>query len=246
MCTTCGCVAPVEEGCSAGERDKLTAVTRTLQVGEELLARNARFAAANRSAFSAAGVFVVNLLSSPGSGKTTLLERTLAEQSGAWRCAALAADLQTSRDAERLAGSGVPVHQLNTGSACHLDAHMISHAVEVFDLPATDLLFIENVGNLVCPAAYDLGEARTVVLLSVSEGEDKPIKYPQTFRAADLLLLTKTDLLPHLDFALTECRNFARQVNPALEVIELSCRSGAGLNDWYRWLASGIAAMRVR
>lgn len=239
MCTTCGCSA--EPG---GDRHDLTHATRILRVAEDLLAQNSRFAAANRAAFAAAGVFVINLLSSPGSGKTTLLETTLAAQDNRWRCAVLAADLQTSRDAERIARSGTPVRQLNTGTACHLDAHMVGHAVTAFNLAATDLLIIENVGNLVCPAAYELGEERRVVLLSVSEGEDKPLKYPLSFRSADLLLITKTDLLPHLDFDLAACRNFALQVNPDLEIIEISCRSGEGLDDWHRWLAAGIAAQR--
>jgi hydrogenase nickel incorporation protein HypB len=219
---------------------------RTLRVEEDLLAKNNRLAAGNRARFQAAGVFVLNLVSSPGSGKTTLLERTLREQGDRLHFAVLEGDQQTSLDAARIAATGVPVRQINTGAGCHLDAHLVGHGVEGFDLVRTDILMIENVGNLVCPAAFDLGEDHKVAVLSVTEGEDKPLKYPQMFRAATLLLINKTDLLPYVDFDVERCKAFARQVNPQIQILELSCRSGAGMPEWYAWLQAGVREKRER
>ena len=237
MCIDCGCAAT---GAADDHHHDHAAGARTLRIEEGLLAKNDRLAAGNRARFAAAKVFVLNLVSSPGSGKTTLLERTLREQGGALRCAVLEGDQQTSLDAERIAATGVPVRQINTGAGCHLDAHQVGHGVESFDLGQTDILMIENVGNLVCPAGFDLGEDHKVALLSVTEGEDKPLKYPQMFHAATLLLINKTDLLPYLDFDVARCKAFARQVNPQIEIIELSCRSGAGMAQWYAWLDAGV------
>lgn len=217
---------------------------RTLRVEEDLLAKNDRLAAGNRARFRQADVFVLNLVSSPGSGKTTLLERTLREQGGQLRFAVLEGDQQTSRDADRIAATGVPVRQINTGAGCHLDAHLVGHGVEGFDLPGTDILMIENVGNLVCPAGFDLGEDHKVAVLSVTEGEDKPLKYPQMFRAATLLLINKIDLLPYLDFDVERCKAFARQVNPKIEILEFSCRNGDGMQAWYEWLKAGVKQKR--
>ena len=173
---------------------------RTLRVEESLLAKNDRLAERNRGRFSAFRLLVLNLVSSPGSGKTSILERTLADLGKELGFAVLEGDQQTANDAERIAATGVPVKQINTGAGCHLDAHMVGHGVDAFDLAATDILMIENVGNLVCPASFDLGEDHKVAVLSVTEGEDKPLKYPHMFRAADLLLINKIDLLPHLRF----------------------------------------------
>lgn len=209
---------------------------RTLRVEEDLLAKNTRLAGRNRSLFRDHGVFVLNLVSSPGSGKTTLLEKTLAALKLDLAFAVLEGDQQTDNDAERIAATGIPVRQINTGAGCHLDAHMIGHGVESFDLDATDILIIENVGNLVCPAAFDLGEHHKVAVLSVTEGEDKPQKYPHMFRAADVLVINKMDLLPHVDFDLEKCKQYARQVNPEIRIFELSCRSGQGLDVWFKWL----------
>jgi hydrogenase nickel incorporation protein HypB len=239
MCTECGCADDHHHPPHGHDHDPADQV-RTLRVETDLLAKNNRLAAGNRARFQASGVFVLNLVSSPGSGKTTLLERTLVALGGSWRCAVLEGDQQTSRDAERIAATGVPVRQINTGTGCHLDAHQVGHGVDGFALDRTDLLLIENVGNLVCPAGFDLGEDHKVALLSVTEGEDKPLKYPHMFRAASLLLINKIDLLPHVDFDLERCRAFAREVNPRLEILELSCRSGEGLPAWYAWLEEGV------
>jgi hydrogenase nickel incorporation protein HypB len=208
----------------------------TVRIGEDLLAKNARLAELNRALFSQKGVFVLNLVSSPGSGKTTLLEKTIAALKPYLNFAVLEGDQQTANDADRIAATGVPVKQINTGAGCHLDAHMVGHGVEGFDLDAADILMIENVGNLVCPASFDLGEQHKVAVLSVTEGEDKPLKYPPMFRAADILLINKVDLLPYLDFDLDTCKAYARQVNPEVQIFELSCRSGEGMDLWYDWL----------
>ena len=245
MCISCGCTASGTESHQHPHDGEHDSTSRTLRVETELLAKNDRLAAGNRALFGNAGVFVLNLVSSPGSGKTTLLERTLAEIGTRLRFAVLEGDQQTSRDADRIAATGVPVRQINTGAGCHLDAHMVGHGVEEFVLEQIDILMIENVGNLVCPAGFDLGEDHKVVLLSVTEGEDKPLKYPQMFRAATLMLINKTDLLPYVDFDLERCRTFARQVNPRIEILEISCRSGMGLEGWYAWLQAGVRQKRA-
>jgi len=214
---------------------------KTLRIEEDLLAKNNRLAAANRARFAAHRLLTLNLVSSPGSGKTSILERTLADLKNQLRFAVLEGDQQTANDAERIAATGVPVRQINTGAGCHLDAHMVGHGVDHFDLAACDILMIENVGNLVCPAAFDLGEDHKVAVLSVTEGEDKPLKYPQMFQAADLLLINKIDLLPHLRFDLEQCKKFARQVNPRMAILEISCHSGVGMDQWYDWLREETA-----
>ncbi len=253
MCLDCGCPPPhhAHDHSAAGGHGHHHGHShgdspRTLTIGEDLLAKNDRFARDNRARFQAHGLFVLNLLSSPGSGKTSLLERTLNELKGEWRFAVLEGDQQTANDAERIAGTGVAVRQINTGTGCHLDAHLVGHGVEGFELAATDVLMIENVGNLVCPAGFDLGEDHKVVVLSVTEGEDKPLKYPHMFRAADLLLINKIDLLPYLRFDLEKCRTFARQVNPDIRILEISCQSGEGLDGWYAWLRESAGRKSVR
>ena len=215
-----------------------------ISVETDILAKNNRLAAGNRALFGSKGIFALNLVSSPGSGKTTILERTLRELSGDFRCAVIEGDQQTDNDAARIAAVGVPAVQINTGAGCHLDAHMICHAVEKFDLDKLDLLFIENVGNLVCPAVFDLGEHHKVVVLSVTEGEDKPLKYPQMFRVADVMLLNKTDLLPYVDFDIQKCTEMARRVSPDIAIFELSGKTGAGMDAWYAWLTGKIASMK--
>jgi hydrogenase nickel incorporation protein HypB len=250
MCDECGCSSPGTDGgrhrhdqASVHEHEHVQE-SRLLRIEADLLAKNNRLAAANRARFQAAGVTVLNLVSSPGAGKTTLLEKTLTGLRRTLSFAVLEGDQQTSRDAERIAVTGVPVRQINTGAGCHLDAHQVAHGCEAFDLDRTDVLMIENVGNLICPAGFDLGEDRKVILLSVTEGEDKPLKYPFMFQAASLLLISKVDLLPHLDFDLERCRAFARQVNPHLEIMEISCHKGAGLLDWFAWLEERVARNR--
>jgi len=230
MCTECGCSSIDHSHHHEHE-------SRTIRVEEDLLAKNNRLAAGNRQLFTSSHLLVLNLVSSPGSGKTSLLERTLADLNRRFNFSVLEGDQQTTNDADRIAATGVPVKQLNTGSGCHLDAHMVGHGVESFDLVETDILMIENVGNLVCPAAFDLGEDHKVTVLSVTEGEDKPLKYPQMFQASDLMLINKIDLLPYLDFDLEQCKAFAHQVNPMIQIIELSCRSGDGMQQWYDWLS---------
>ena len=246
MCINCGCAATGAADRHHHERDHDHGhPPRTVSIEEDLLAKNDRLAAGNRTRFRDSGVFVLNLVSSPGSGKTTLLERTLVDLGGRLCFAVLEGDQQTSRDADRIAATGAAVRQINTGAGCHLDAHMVGHGVESFDLARTDILMIENVGNLVCPAGFDLGEDHKVALLSVAEGEDKPLKYPQMFRAATLMLINKIDLLPHLDFDVERCKTFARQVNPRIEIFELSCRNGEGIQKWYAWLDAGVRQKRA-
>jgi hydrogenase nickel incorporation protein HypB len=239
MCLDCGC-APKDHHHHHHDHDHHHEHGQgtIVRIEEDLLGKNNRLAAANRARFAAHRLLVLNLVSSPGSGKTSILERTLSDLKDALHFAVLEGDQQTANDAERIAATGVPVHQINTGAGCHLDAHMVGHGVDHLDLAACDILMIENVGNLVCPAAFDLGEDHKVAVLSITEGEDKPLKYPQMFQAADLLLINKLDLLPHLRFDLEKCREFARRVNPRLEIIELSCQSGEGMERWYEWLRS--------
>ena len=253
MCIDCGCPAPDHahphghdhkhdhHGHEHHHDHQHPPAGKTLKLEENLLAKNDRLAGRNREQFRRQGLFVLNLVSSPGSGKTSILERTLADLKGELNFAVLEGDQQTTNDADRIAATGVPVHQINTGAGCHLDAHMVGHGVEHFDLAATDILMIENVGNLVCPAAFDLGEDHKVAVLSVTEGEDKPLKYPQMFRAAQVLLINKIDLLPYLRFDVEQCKAFARQVNPQIRILELSCHSGEGMAAWYDWLRAGVA-----
>jgi len=208
---------------------------RIVEVRKDILRKNDELARALRQRFHAFGVFVVSLVSSPGAGKTALLERTLAETMKRWRVAALVGDLQTDNDARRLAATGVPVRQITTGTVCHLDAEMVSRALdewELTSLDALDVLFVENVGNLVCPASYDLGEALRVVLMSVTEGEDKPLKYPTIFNSSDLAVITKTDLADAVGFDRDAARQAIDRVRPGLDVIEVSSRSGAGFDRW--------------
>jgi hydrogenase nickel incorporation protein HypB len=217
---------------------------RMVQIEQDILARNNAYAERNRQSLAARGIFALNLVSSPGSGKTTLLCKTIAMLDGP-AVAVIEGDQQTSQDAERIRATGAPAIQINTGRGCHLDAHMVGHAMEALGPAEDSLLMIENVGNLVCPAAFDLGEAHKVVILSVTEGEDKPIKYPDMFRAASLMLLNKIDLLPHLDFDVDAAIAFARRVNPQIRVIRVSATSGAGMGEWLDFLRDGLAGARA-
>ncbi|HTM88187.1 MAG TPA: hydrogenase nickel incorporation protein HypB [Terriglobales bacterium] len=202
----------------------------------KVLSENDRIAAELRRRFAAQGVLCLNLISSPGSGKTTLLERTLAAFPAGARVAVLTGDIQTENDAARLRRFGFPVRQITTGGTCHLDARMIERALAEWRPAPFDLLFIENVGNLVCPASYDLGEAAKVVVLSVTEGEDKPAKYPAIFLKSQLLVLSKVDLLPYVPFNIAAAEDNARRVHPEIRVIRLSCLTGTGLNNWLEWI----------
>ncbi|MDP1985092.1 MAG: hydrogenase nickel incorporation protein HypB [Sulfuritalea sp.] len=218
---------------------------RMVQIEQDILAKNNAYAAQNRQRLAARGIFTLNLVSSPGSGKTTLLCKTIEMLKGRQPVTVIEGDQQTSQDAERIRATGAPAIQINTGKGCHLDAHMVGHAMEKLDLPQNSLLMIENVGNLVCPAAFDLGEAHKVVILSVTEGEDKPIKYPDMFRAAKLMLMNKCDLLPYVSFKVDAAIDFARRVNPGIEVIEVSATTGQGMDDWLAWIDRQAAVARL-
>jgi hydrogenase nickel incorporation protein HypB len=214
--------------------------SRTIRFEQDLLAKNDLLAERNRGWFEGRGILALNLMSSPGAGKTTLLERTLADLASQVQISVIEGDQETTRDAERIRAAGARAIQINTGSGCHLDAQMIAAAIRKLAPPAQSLMMIENVGNLVCPALFDLGEAEKVVIMSVTEGEDKPLKYPHMFRAAGLMLLNKTDLLAHVDFDAERCFRFAREVNPEIEILRISARTGEGLDRWYQWLRTRI------
>ncbi len=209
---------------------------RMVQIEQDILGKNQEYADANRAHFAEKGMLVLNLVSSPGSGKTTLLTRTLHDLKDEIPLAVIEGDQETSQDADRIRATGVAAVQVNTGKGCHLDAHQVGHAVEHLAPEDASVLMIENVGNLVCPAAFDLGEAHKVAILSVTEGEDKPIKYPDMFYAADLLLLNKIDLLPHLQFDIEKCIEYARRVNPGIQILQVSASNGEGMEDWYQWI----------
>ena len=228
MCATCGCGQP--DAPAGGLRTRMVALER------DVLGRNDQIAAQNRTIFALDRTTVVNLVSAPGSGKTALLCRTLRALRDELPLGVIEGDQQTSLDAERIRETGVAALQINTGRGCHLDAAQVAAALPALPDLRGGLLFIENVGNLVCPAGFDLGEDARVVVLSVTEGEDKPLKYPDIFASSKLLILNKSDLLPHLDFDLDRCVTYARRVNPAIEVLTLSARSGAGMDAWLDWL----------
>ncbi len=211
---------------------------RVITLEEQILGDNQRAAGENRKLLCSKGIFTLNLMSSPGAGKTTLLVETLNALRGALRCAVIEGDQQTSHDALRVAQAGVPVVQVNTRSACHLDAALVKQALVALPLDEIDLLFIENVGNLICPAEYDLGENEKVVLMSVTEGEDKPAKYPLMFHLATLFILTKIDLLPYLHFDLEACRKYFQAVNPKARIIQTSAYTRQGLDQWLEYLSS--------
>lgn len=208
----------------------------TVHVGQELLARNNQLAERTRGWFAGRSILAVNLMSSPGSGKTTLLERTIRDLGGELPLSVIEGDQQTCNDAERIQAAGGKVVQINTGVGCHLDASMVARGLQQLDPAVGSVVLIENVGNLVCPAMFDLGERVRVVIMSVTEGEDKPIKYPHMFRAGHVLILNKIDLLPYVQFDVARCLEYARQVNPKLRVLQVSASRGEGLSEWYDWL----------
>lgn len=260
MCTTCGCSGGGAKAAlhvlATGERADVPLILdprahhhhphdhdhdhhhdgphELVELEARVLATNDRIAERNRAWLDAREVVALNLMSSPGAGKTTLLVRTLAELG--LPSSVLEGDQETSFDAERIRATGAPVVQVNTGQGCHLEAEMVWQGLQHLRPASGSVLFVENVGNLVCPALFDLGEARRVVLYSVTEGEEKPLKYPHMFRSADLVLITKVDLLPHLDFDLPRTLAGLRQVNPDADVLQVSTRTGAGLDAWYRWI----------
>ncbi len=262
MCTVCGCGTSSVEGHShdhshghgahhhhdlhfghgpAGVEVAGMSQERLIEIETDILAKNDRYAAANRAVLGAKGIFSVNLVSSPGSGKTTLLCKTI-EALGNQPLAVIEGDQQTANDADRIRATGAPAVQVNTGKGCHLDGHMVGHAMEHLSLDPQSFLFIENVGNLVCPAGFDLGEDCKVAILSVTEGEDKPLKYPDMFAASRLALLNKVDLAPHCDVDLETYEANLKRINPEIEVIRVSARTGEGMGDWITWLTTHLAA----
>jgi len=212
---------------------KVKVVTRILEA-------NDRIAAENRRLFDEAGVYVINLMSGPGAGKTSLLERTIKELSGKIKTAVIEGDIAGAADAERIGSLGVPVIQINTGGACHLDANMINEVLESLPLKETDLLFVENVGNLVCPAEFNIGEDMKAMILSITEGDDKPLKYPLMFQESSALLLNKIDLLPYTNVSVKKIRKDAMSLNPALRIFEVSCKTGKGIAEWADWLTKKV------
>ncbi|NLI31275.1 MAG: hydrogenase nickel incorporation protein HypB [Deltaproteobacteria bacterium] len=212
----------------------------SVPVVRNILQANERLAAANRKRLEDAGIYAVNLMSSPGAGKTSLLERTIEHLGGRIRMAVIEGDLQTSQDAERIQSKGVQAVQINTDGGCHLDGNMVQIAMDSLDLGHLDLLIIENVGNLVCPAEFNLGEHDKIVILSVTEGDDKPSKYPVMFQQSSVLLINKIDLLPYIDCDVEKIRRDASRLNARLEIFAVSCRTGEGLEAWFSWLEKNV------
>ncbi|MBK5270683.1 MAG: hydrogenase nickel incorporation protein HypB [Bacteroidia bacterium] len=251
MCATCGCDSDGhtmihdldhhhhdhEHNHSHGHAHNGHTKT-VVEIEKDILYQNNLLAERNRGYFDAKNILALNLVSSPGSGKTSLLEKTLIDLKGELDFFVIEGDQQTTNDADRIHATGTKVVQINTGKGCHLDAHMVLHAVQGMKLTDNAVLFIENVGNLVCPAMFDLGEKERVVIMSVTEGEDKPLKYPDMFHTSTVCVINKTDLLPYVPFSLEKAKENALKINPGLKIIELSCTTGEGLSEWYDWLKS--------
>jgi hydrogenase nickel incorporation protein HypB len=238
MCTTCGCgsTKTLNHQNTSKENATDTADLRLVQLEKDVLGKNKRYAAKNRQYLHQHEIFALNIISSPGSGKTSLLTATIDGLKDQLDINVIEGDQSSELDAERIRSSGAKAIQINTGKGCHLDAHQVGHAIEDLNPADKGVLFIENVGNLVCPAPFDLGEAYKVVMLSVTEGEDKPLKYPDIFYAADLMIINKTDLLPYVDFNMEQCIAYAKQINPNLIIIKLSATKGDGLSEWVQWI----------
>ena len=244
MCDTCGCGTSDEhaiiqrpnESAHNHNHEHHHGHEQTIDVQKDVLTENHLLAESNRDFFNTREITALNLVSSPGSGKTTILENTITAIKSEISQAVIEGDQQTMRDAKRIDKTGVPVVQVNTGTGCHLDAHMIQHAIQKLDLQSKSILFIENVGNLVCPALFDLGEAMKIVIISVTEGDDKPQKYPHMFDAASICIINKIDLLPYVDFNVDQCKKFALEVNYRLKFFELSAKTGDGMDNWIAWL----------
>ncbi|MGE0005574.1 MAG: hydrogenase nickel incorporation protein HypB [Parvibaculaceae bacterium] len=217
---------------------------RLIEIEQNILAKNQLYADENRAAWARRGIFTLNFISSPGAGKTTLLVETIKALKDALPVAVIEGDQETSNDADRIKATGAPAIQINTGKGCHLDAHMVGHAAEHLPLAHDGVMFIENIGNLVCPSGFDLGETKRAVLLSVTEGDDKPMKYPDAFAGADIMVIGKMDLAPYVDFDAGRAAALARETNPGIEILELSARTGAGMKRWLDWIKSGAAAQK--
>lgn len=244
MCETCGCDDHLDRSDSGTHHheDGLHEHRELIDIGKNVLEVNNRFAANNRKQLTDQHILAINLLSSPGSGKTSLLLKTIEYFKNDFSLAVIEGDQQTDLDTQRIAALNIPVKQINTGKGCHLDGHMVSHAIEHLKLQTDSILFIENVGNLVCPALFDLGEAFKVMILSVTEGDDKPLKYPYMVRESQLMIINKIDLLPYVDFDVERCIKHALSINPALMVIKTSVTTHQGLDQWFDWLKSKIPA----
>ena len=248
MCATCGCDGNShsiiqDHDLHAHEHDHDHSHSHTksiVNIEQDVLHQNNLLAARNRGYFDAKNVLALNLVSSPGSGKTSLLEKTLIDLKGEIEFAVIEGDQQTRNDADRIHATGTKVVQINTGKGCHLDAHMVLHAVQGMKLTNDSLLFIENVGNIVCPAMFDLGEKERVVIVSVTEGEDKPLKYPDMFYTPSVCIINKVDLLPYVPFNLEKAKEYIHKINPKLKIFEVSCTSGEGLGQWYNWLKEQV------
>ncbi len=232
MCATCGCSG------TTTSHEHGHGHSRVITLEQDILAKNDLLATRNRDWFAERGIVALNLMSSPGAGKTTLLERTIRDVGAELDVSVVEGDQESLLDAERIRATGRAAVQINTGSGCHLDAEMLARGLRELQPPDRSVVMIENVGNLVCPALFDLGERAKVVIMSVTEGADKPLKYPQMFRCGSLLLLNKVDLLPHVEFDIDRCIAYALQVNPRLEVMAVSATRGDGLDGWYAWLRS--------
>ncbi|MGF1533251.1 MAG: hydrogenase nickel incorporation protein HypB [Bernardetiaceae bacterium] len=249
MCVTCGCDANGQEKITKVDHDHTHAhahhhdhshtheQTTVVQLEQDILHKNNLLAERNRGYFMAKEITAFNLVSSPGSGKTTLMERTLTDLKGKQPFYVIEGDQQTTNDAQRIAATGTPVVQINTGKGCHLEASMIADALRTLKPEDGSAVFIENVGNLVCPSMFDLGENKRIVLISTTEGEDKPLKYPNMFAGSDLCIINKIDLLPYLNISVDQIKTYATQINPRLQFLEVSCTTGQGLDEWYHWLA---------
>lgn len=245
MCATCGCDANGNVSIhhpDHHEHHHPHQQKKIIDVEKDVLHENNLLAERNRGYFEAKNILALNLVSSPGSGKTSLLEKTLIDLKDELGFAVIEGDQQTTNDADRIHATGTKVVQINTGKGCHLDAHMVLHALQGMKPKQNSVLFIENVGNLVCPAMFDLGEKERVVIISVTEGDDKPLKYPDMFYSSSLCVINKIDLLPYVPFDIEKVKANAKKINPKLEIIELSCTSGQGLNKWYEWLKIKIPA----
>jgi len=241
MCATCGCGPNSHEHDHSHDHSRQPGTGKKIvEVEQDILQENNLLAQRNRGFFEGRNILAINLVSSPGSGKTSLLERTLTDLKSELSFAVIEGDQQTSNDADRIHATGTKVTQINTGKGCHLDAHMVLHAVQGMKLVPDSVLFIENVGNLVCPAMFDLGEQERAVVISVTEGDDKPLKYPDMFHSSTLCIINKIDLLPYVKFDVAKAKEYARKVNPQLAFIELSCTTGEGMSQWYDWLKAKI------
>lgn len=242
MCATCGCSGDQHHHHHNEDHHHHHDQKTVIDVERDILHQNNLLAERNRGYFDAKNILCLNLVSSPGSGKTSLLEKTLTDLKGELDFVVIEGDQQTTNDADRIHATGTKVTQINTGKGCHLDSHMIFHALQGLKPKENSILFIENVGNLVCPAMFDLGEKVRVVIMSVTEGDDKPLKYPDMFHTSTLCIINKTDLLPYVPFDINKAKENAKKVNHKLDIIEVSCTSGEGLNQWYDWLKSKVPA----